>query len=152
LNLLIDGFFVATLTAIFAALKLDGFISWPWWVVATPLWIGLILRFIFRMIMRRINIRFVPKNLGRDLPLSVWRDVYSLLHERGQTLRDLKAAISEQTDPTGTPREGSNWREALKEDSRLASRFPVDDNYKQSMKLGREGADRYRNTLEKLSK
>lgn len=158
MNLLVDGYLLATLTATFAALKLDGLVSWPWWAVVSPLWIGLILRWFLRNIIKMLKNRFGSyhknlENLDRDLPLQVWRDIYSLLHERGHTLRDLKASISDQTDPNGTPREGSNWRAALKEDSRISSRSPLikDDAYKQAMDLGREGSDRYRHSREKLS-
>ena len=35
--------FVGVLTIVFITLKLVGYISWPWWWVLSPLWVGAIL-------------------------------------------------------------------------------------------------------------
>lgn len=32
--------FTGLLTILFVALRLTGFIDWPWWVVLSPLWAG----------------------------------------------------------------------------------------------------------------
>jgi hypothetical protein len=35
--------FLSALTILFVGLKLTAFIAWPWWVVLSPLWGGVLL-------------------------------------------------------------------------------------------------------------
>lgn len=43
--------FASLLTILFVALKLTGFISWPWLWVLSPLWISLIFWFVILVIL-----------------------------------------------------------------------------------------------------
>lgn len=44
------GFFISLLTVLFIGLKLVGSITWSWWWVLSPLWIGALAIFIFGIV------------------------------------------------------------------------------------------------------
>ena len=48
--------FAGLLTIVFIALKLMGYITWSWWWVLSPLWIGFALFVVFLLVMGAIYI------------------------------------------------------------------------------------------------